>query len=427
VDPRRLEERARNPKETIDLRILFALGIAVTVIVGRPHRQVRHVREGTSRMPPGELDLRTFAATVPEILFTATPSGCCDYVNERFSEYAGLKTEEACEAWLNSICPADRHNYRAHWSKSVATGSAFETTYRIRRWDGEYRWFQARAQPVRGAGGSIIGWAGICTDIHEQKLLHEVLARRTAQVTAASEEFQTFAYRVTHDLKEPLRTIGLYSEMLVRRNEDRIDEPSRTATRYISEAVECIERQLQNLLEYSRVGSLELENELVDLNPVLQSAIANLNRSIVEAGATVTYDRLPTLMANPDRIRSVFQNLIGNAIKYRSADPPQIQISARMGRDAWTFAVKDNGMGFEMKDAERIFEAFARAPNSSAVQGSGLGLSIVKRAIEVTGGRVWAESEGGKGSTFFFTLPRGVKRIVPESRKPSTRSHPVRN
>jgi PAS domain S-box-containing protein len=396
--------------ELMMLTLFLVLGVGISIIVERLHRSRQRLRQSAEALKESELKLRTLAATVPDVLFTIAPDGRCGYASRSYCDYVGLDDDRARAGWIEAIHPEDRPVYMENWSNAVQAGTEFEATYRVRRADGEYRWFQAHAKPIRPAEGQIANWSGVSADIHEHKLLEQTLARRTKEVAAASEEFQNFAYRVGHDLKEPLRMIAMYSEMLVRRNEDRIDEESRMFTRTLLEGVDRVEQQLRNLLEYARAGSFEMKNERIDFNAAADAAIANLQAAILETRATVTHDRLPSLEANAERIRSVFQNLVGNALKYRGSCPPVVHISARQERSEWIFAVKDNGAGFDPKDAERIFQPFERARPASRVPGSGLGLAIVKRVIELKGGRIWAESEPGRGSTFYFSLPRSLER-----------------
>lgn len=415
LEPRHSFAVRESRPEYVMLGMFLVLGVSISVIIEGLHRSRERERAAAQELEQSELKLRTLADSVPEVLFTATPDGRCDYVSQRFCDYAGLDAEQAHAAlhtaWIAAIHADDRDAYLEHWSKSLKTGQEFEAAYRVRRADGEYRWFQSHAKPVRAAGGRIVKWTGVCADIHERKLLEEALARRTEEVTAASEEFQNFAYRLSHDLREPLRMISMYSEMLVRRNEQKIDDESLLFARYLLEGVDRIERQLFNLLEYARAGSLEVKDELIDFNQTVDTAIANLQPMILDTRAAVAHDRLPSLVANADRMSSVFQNLIGNALKYRSARPPVVHISARPEGREWIFAVKDNGVGFDPNDAERIFQAFERARPSGRVQGSGLGLAIAKRVIERKGGRIWAESKMGEGSTFYFALPRSVEKM----------------
>jgi two-component system, chemotaxis family, sensor kinase Cph1 len=229
-------------------------------------------------------------------------------------------------------------------------------------------------------------------------------------LAASNEEFQRFAYRTCHDLKEPLRAIGIYTELLTVHKREKIDIDCRTCTRYILDGVKRIQNQMRQLLEYATAGSFEVKCELIDFNVILESAITGLRARIIETGATVSHDTLPSLIANSDRIQSIFENLIGNALKYQSAYLPRIHISARLQNDEWIFSVRDNGIGFEMRYAGRVFGPFERLSADAKVQGSGLGLAIVKRIVELNGGRVWAESEVGTGSTFYFSLPRSLEK-----------------
>ena len=177
---------------------------------------------------------------------------------------------------------------------------------------------------------------------------------------------------------------------------------------------------IRDLLDYATASHAEDKPRgRTDLNGVVGSAVAQLHLAISEAGATIACDRLPSVSANESGIIRVFQNLIGNAIKYQSSEDPHIHISARSDGDEWIFCVRDNGIGFDMDYAKRVFEPFRRLHSTAHIQGTGIGLAIVKRIIEHHGGRVWAESEPGKGSTFFFTLPRNSEEESPKpSRKP---------
>lgn len=411
------------PGDAISLGLFLLLGVGVSVTVEGFHRTRERLRQTARDLEQSELRLRTLAASVPETLFTATALGEVDYVSETFCEYTGYDAARARRKWLEAVHPEDRAGLLSGWRNSVESGEEFRATFRLQRSDGEYRWFKSHATPVRADNGAIAKWAGVCADIHDQKLLEETLARRTEELAFSNEEFQRFAYRVSHDLKEPLRMIGMFSELLLRRNEATVDGESRTCLQYIIDGVRRIENQMRDLLDYATAGSLEVRRELLDFNTAVDSAIANLQPLIRETGAAVTHDVMPVLVANPERVRSIFQNLIGNALKYRSAAPPRVHVSARVDGDEWLFAVEDNGLGFEMAEAERIFNAFERASSNPKVSGTGLGLAIVKRIVERQRGRVWAESEPEKGSKFFFTLPRSMEKAPADEARSGREFH----
>ncbi len=412
VDPRYTFFIYDPPGDTAALLLFVILAVALSAIIERFRRSEQRLRQAHVELQESELRFRTLAANVPEIVFTATPDGSRDYLSEGYCEYTGLTAERARAEWRELIHPEDRQGFLDQWAKSFQTGAEFSATYRIRGADGEYRWFKEHVKPVREPGGRIVQWTGVAADIHEQKLLQEALARRTRQLAVSNEQFQKFAYRVSHDLKEPLRMIAVFTEFLVKRNEQHLDDESRTFTRYILEGVRRVEMQMRDLLEYARAGSLEMKAEVADLNVILNSAIDNLRSAIIEAGATITFDPLPTLIVNPDRMGSVFQNLVGNALKYRGTKTPHIHVSAREEKEEWIFSVRDNGIGFAMSESSRIFTAFERLASDRTIEGSGLGLAIVKRIVEMKGGRIWAESDPGVGSTFYFTLPRSLERMA---------------
>ncbi len=319
--------------------------------------------------------------------------------------------------WLETVHPDDREQTIASWSKSVRSGDEFEITYRLRRADGVYRWFQGHAVRVWDSQNQNGHWFGVSTDIHEHKELEESLARRTKELLLSNEYLQRFAHVAGHDLQEPLRTIGIFTQMLVERNRDKLNEEADEFSRHFLEGVARMKSLIQDLLDYATASHAEEKlRGRTDLNGVVGSGMGDLHLAISEAGATIACDRLPSVTANENGILRVFQNLIGNAIKYRSSEEPHIHISARSDGDEWILCVRDNGIGFDMGYAKRVFEPFRRLHSAAQIQGTGIGLAIVKRIIEHHGGRVWAESEPSKGSTFFFTLPRNSEE---EPAKPS--------
>jgi PAS domain S-box-containing protein len=406
-----------DPAAALVMMVVFtALGVAVSLIMERLKRAKARLQESASALQKSEFQLRALAATVPEILFTARLDGATDYVNPRFTDYSGRTPAGLLGAgWLQTVHPDDREQTIASWSRSVRSGDEFEITYRLRRADGVYRWFQVHAVRVRDSQNQNGHWFGVSTDIHEHKELEESLAARTKELLLSNEDLQSFAHLAGHDLQEPLRTIGIFTQMLVQRNRDKLNEEAEEFARHILEGVARMKKLIQDLLDYAVASRAEDEPPgRTDLNNVVSSAIAQLRLTISEAGATIACDRLPSVSANENGILRVFQNLIGNAIKYRSSEEPHIHISARSEEDQWILSVRDNGIGFDMAYADRIFESFQRLHSRADVPGSGIGLAIVKRIIERNGGRVWAESEPGEGSTFFFTLPTNTVKKVPQ-------------
>lgn len=223
-----------------------------------------------------------------------------------------------------------------------------------------------------------------------------------ADLVRSNEELARFAYVASHDLQEPLRTVSTYTQLLNRRYGDQLDGDAEQYMRFVNTATARMINLISDLLTYAQTGS-KLKIEPVDLNRVVDDVTRSLHIAIKEAGAEIIRGDLPTIMSDAEQIGHVMQNLISNAIKYRSSAPPRIGVNAEQRAGKWLLIVKDNGIGFPRQYAEEIFQAFKRL--DSRRSGTGIGLAIVRKIIESHGGEVWAESQEGSGSIFYFTLP----------------------
>jgi signal transduction histidine kinase len=228
---------------------------------------------------------------------------------------------------------------------------------------------------------------------------------RTRELSRSNDELRQFAYVASHDLQEPLRTVASYAQLLAKRYRGKIDSDADEFIRYMVEGVTRMHTLLNDMLAYSRVTETKDKVLLpANIDAVVNSAVMNLEATIKETGAKITHDSLPTVLGDEIQLTQVFQNLIGNAIKYRSEQPPAIHIFAEQNGDNWAFSVKDNGIGIDPQYSERIFGIFKRL-HGRELPGTGMGLAICKRIIERHRGQIWVESQPGKGSTFRFTLP----------------------
>ena len=241
----------------------------------------------------------------------------------------------------------------------------------------------------------------------EQKLAMQAieLARTNEELGRSNQELEQFAYVASHDLQEPLRMVTSFTQRLAERYKGKLDANAET---YISFAVDGATRMgvlISDLLEYSRVGLRDTEFELTDCEVLLDGVLADLRSSIEESGARVTRDPLPTVLAYPPQLGRVFQNLIGNAIKYCDERPPEVHVGVERRADEWLFSVRDNGIGIDPKHAERVFVVFQRLHTKEEYPGTGIGLAITRKIVERLGGTIWVESDEGKGSTFFLTIP----------------------
>ena len=259
--------------------------------------------------------------------------------------------------------------------------------------------------PIRDENGEVVGLLGIFWDITEQRLAEEKLKKSLEDLESSNKELEQFAYVASHDLQEPLRMVSSYTQLLERRYKDKLDADAKEFIAYAVDGANRMQRLIQDLLAYSRVSSRGRPLKPTDCNDVLGQVRINLSVTIEENNAMVTHDELPIVMADETQLVQVFQNLIGNAIKFHSEEPPRIHVSAEKNKKEWIFSVRDNGKGIDPQYHERVFFIFQRLQSKGEYPGTGIGLAICKRIIERHDGRIWVESEPGKGYTFYFTIP----------------------
>jgi light-regulated signal transduction histidine kinase (bacteriophytochrome) len=245
--------------------------------------------------------------------------------------------------------------------------------------------------------------------------IEDVTDRKRAEeaLRATNAELQHFAYALTHDLQEPLRMVVNFTELLGSEYAGKLGEEADKFIAYSVEGAHRIEDLLKALLAYWEVTERERDSlDSIDCSAVLAKALLNLQAAIAESSAVVTYDPLPTVVAEEILLIQLFQNLISNSIKYRGGETPRIHVSAERVAEGWLFAVRDNGIGIDPQDADRVFGVFKRL-HGSEIPGTGIGLAICQKVVERQGGRIWVESETGRGATFKFTIPCGPKGTGP--------------
>lgn len=348
-----------------------------------------------------ESRFRQLADSMPQIVWTARPDGYLDYYNNRWYEFTGFGRDKFGDAsWQPILHPEDVKRCQDEWYACVNSGQPYRIEYRF--WDrheNRWRWFMGRALPVRDEYGKIIKWFGSSTDIDEQK-------RIEAELRSANQDLEQFAYSASHDLQEPLRGIKIYGELLTRRYAGTLDGQAREFLGYLSGNATRMEMLIRDLLAYTQVSKLQAPDQDSDANAVLAETLANLSGAIMESEARVTSDALPSIRVHDTHLKQLFQNLIGNAIKYRSSERiPTVHISAGREGGNWLFSVADNGIGIEPEYKERIFGLFKRLHTGDEYSGTGIGLAICQRIVERYHGRIWVESVPGKGSKFMFTVP----------------------
>ncbi|MBL8211534.1 MAG: PAS domain S-box protein [Bryobacterales bacterium] len=343
---------------------------------------------------------RTLGEAVPDFIWLADAEGQVIYVNQGWQKYTGRSLDDLKNLgwnWFNH--PEDVDPLWLKWDEAHRTGVRFEAEFRYRRHDGRYCWFMGRAVPIRDAAtGEISQWVGTSTEIQKLKEAEETLRRYNIQL-------EEFAFAAAHDLQEPLRNVSIYSELLTRRLGDRLDGQERDFLQLVRGGALRMSALVRDLLLYTRVLDTQADAPSSDSAAALREVLDALTERLSAAKADVIYDKLPTVPVPHPHLVQIFQNLISNAIKYRDPRrPPEIQITTARATAGWLFSISDNGIGIHPDYHQRVFGLFKRL-HGQEIEGTGIGLTIVKRIIEHYGGKIWLESEPGHGTTFRFTLP----------------------
>ncbi len=389
-----------------------------------------------ARLRLAETRYRTLVEQMPVVTFFAALDGGVNelYVSPQIEALLGFSQKEWLEnpvLWYTQLHPEDRERWHLEFARTCAAGEHFRSEYRFLARDGRVVWVHGEAQLVRDPAGRPLFLQGMAYDITDKKRAEAVLRRlnvdleervreRTAQLEEANAnlarqaeelarsnaELEQFAYVASHDLQEPLRMVSSFTQLLAKRYRGRLDADADDFIDYVVGGAVRMQHLINDLLTYSRVGRAGEGFAPTDCAAVVATACANLRTAIEECGAQVTSDPLPTVAAEAPQLLQVFQNLIGNAIKFHRKDaPPRVHVGARRQEGDWLFWVRDNGIGIEPQYAARIFLVFQRLHGRKEYPGTGIGLAICKKVVERHGGRIWVESEPGRGSTFFFTLP----------------------
>jgi PAS domain S-box-containing protein len=343
---------------------------------------------------------RFMAESMPQKIFTADATGAVDYLNQQWLDYTGASIDELKgEGWAGFLHPDDAEETLRCWQDAVVTKESFEIVHRFRRADGVFRWHLSRAHAMPDEHGHGSMWIGSNTDIHDERETAKQLERIT-------EELKHFAYAASHDLQEPLRTVMSYTQLLAKEYQGRLGESADQYIGYVVQGAQSMEALLKGMRDYWQAcerGGHQFAP--TDTNAMVNQALLNLQESITTSGAIITHDPLPIVWADETALVQVFQNLIGNAIKYHGDQPPRVHISAAKNTTGeWTFSVKDHGIGIDPQFAEKVFTIFNRI-NRNKYPGSGIGLSLCRKVIEQLGGSIWVESKIGQGATFRFTIP----------------------
>ncbi len=306
----------------------------------------------------------------------------------------------------DTVLPEDRELVDNAVSEALKTG-AYAVDFRaLLKNTAQIKWIHARGRVYYDREGKPVRLIGVHRDITQRKLAEEAMKRRTVDLERANQELEHFAYVASHDLREPLRMMHSFTQLLERRYKDRLDQEANEFIAFIIDGATRMEDLIDDLLTYSRVGTRGQEFKPTNMDQVCHQVLSDLKMAIEENDARISCTQLPVVYADSIQMTQILQNLISNAIKFRrKEEAPRVQVSATAGKKEWLFSVKDNGIGIEKEYFGRLFMLFQRLHSRERYPGTGIGLAVAKKIVQRHGGEIWVESEPGKGSTFFFTIP----------------------
>lgn len=344
-----------------------------------------------------------FAGTTEDAVVGLSPEGKITFWNEGAQRLYGYAADEAIGRPLTALVPPERFAEERRTLERVLKGERVpDSDTERRRKDGSMVEVSRVLSPVTGPDGSVSGAADIARDITVRRKAEKELVRQVSDLQRSNADLEDYAKRVAHDLQAPLRMVSAYTRMIARKpQEAEAGELLASA----EEGMQRMERLIRHLLDYARIDATPAPMEAVQTKAVLEHALADLKLAIQESGAKVTHDAMPTVQGDATQLTEVFQNLVGNALKYRGDSKPKIHVGAELRAGEWRFSVRDNGAGIPPDQLRRLFRPLERMTRNGIEPGTGLGLAIARKIIERHGGRIWAESEIGRGATFYFTLP----------------------
>jgi len=333
-------------------------------------------------------------------------------VNRRLCEILGYGEQELIGRPVKEISHPEDRNLTDSQRMRVRSGEKHSVRFEKRyiRKSGAIVWVDLSVALACDASGVPQYEIALFDDITERKKAEAALREAHEELKRSNAELEQFAYVASHDLQEPLRMVSSYTQLLMRRYGDKLDGDAKDFTAFIVDGATRMKQLIEDLLAYSRVGTRDKNFKPVDAESSLKRALTNLRAAIQDSGATVTQDKLPTIPCDEVQLAQLFQNLIGNALKFRKPDvAPAVHVGAAEQGAEWEFMVRDNGIGIEPQYFERIFMVFQRLHDKGEYPGTGIGLAIVKKVVERHGGRIWVQSQPGAGTTFHFTMPKERK------------------
>lgn len=376
-----------------------------TVLVATIRAMLR-IKKAEANYQEAALQWKTTFDSLKDGICLIDESGKINRCNKAAEEIFGIPRNELilsglCKAGV-TFCKYDNDFFIKNFEQNVS-GDIEEIFFRE-------RYYQVSINQLQN-NGNYTGTVFKLSDISKSKKNEEEMKRLLADLRRSNEELEQFAYVVSHDLQEPLRMVYSYTNLLAKKYKSNLDEEADQFISFITDGMQRMFDYIHDLLGYSKVITKSKEFQRIDTNKVLDDVLQNLSLYIKEQEADIHLDNLPEVAGDKVQLIQLFQNLITNAIKFRSEKKPVISIGAKENSGEWIFHVSDNGIGINSEFYKRIFQMFQRLHERDKYPGTGIGLSVCQRIVERHGGRIWVESEQGVGSTFYFSLPIGGDRI----------------
>lgn len=352
-----------------------------------------------------EARYRQLVETSPDSIILTDPAGNILICNQQTAEMHGCKStaELIGKNAFELIAPQDRARARGLLATALTGVPVKRIEYEALRTDGSRLAVELNASLIKGERGEPRAFIGVTRDVSARKRVERALVHK-------AKEMEQFANIVSHDLREPLRTVSSFLDLLEKQSGDVLDENAQAYLSYAQEGAQRMQKMIQGLLQYARVGTRGGELVPIDSQALLEQVLQDLQFKIEDSGATITCDSLPTVMADPLQLGRVFQNLIDNAIKFqRPTEPPRIEVAAQRNGRQWIFSVRDNGIGIKPEQTDRLFQIFQRLHKDQTCEGTGIGLAICRRIVERHTGRIWVDLNPAGGSTFYFSWPADLE------------------
>jgi PAS domain S-box-containing protein len=394
--------------------MLSPLESAEGVLVTAAIRDISVRKEAEKHLAQMEGRYRGLLEAAPDAMVVVNQGGEIVLLNVQAEKQFGYRRDELLGQKVKNIIPegfAERLVADALRSVEDALAQQIGTGIELtaRRKDGSEFPIELMLSPLKSSEGTLVTAA--IRDIATRKKAEANLLQKVEELNRSNEELGQFAYIASHDLQEPLRMVASYTQLLSRRYKGKLDSDADEFISFAVDGASRMQRLIQDLLAYSRVGTKGRELLDTSSEEAFQQALINLRGSVQQSGALVTHDPLPAVLADETQLIQLFQNLVGNAIKYQKSGIPRVHVSAaRNGGNKWTFSVQDNGLGIDPLYFERIFGMFQRLHKREEFEGTGIGLAICKKIVERHGGNISVESQPGQGSTFRFLLAGNEKK-----------------